>query len=299
MIPSVPHGFEQIISKPRLDSYRGYFRASLSEAIGLYMWNTEVASKLGILLSYFEIALRNNIHKTMSSFYSHGGQTSCHWYDAIAGQLKPTTRDKIAAVRAKSRHPSPDEIVSRVTFGFWPAILSSLDRRYQTQLLTSIFPSHPLSATPQSWALQANRVTSLAYIYEINDLRNRLAHHEPLWKFTAIKDTSASPAKTVVSASLSQADTLARFQRLMGLLDDGLAALNQDLQRDLLASSWRQDLNFLLSGRGIDRYRKLRHVPGSTAWSPSMFKKQFGLLAKRNQPIRISKAKHAGTFMPD
>lgn len=53
--------------------------------------------------------------------------------------------------------------------------------------------------------------------YEINDLRNRLAHHEPLWKFTAIKDTSANPARTVVPATQSQADTLARFQRLMGL----------------------------------------------------------------------------------
>lgn len=299
MIPSVPHGFEQTISKPRLDSYRGYFRVSLSEAIGLYMWNTEVASKLGVLLSYFEIALRNNIHKTMSSFYSHGGQTSCHWYDTIAGQLKPTTRDKIAVVRAKSRHPSPDEIVSRVTFGFWPAILSSLDRRYQHQLLAGIFPNHPLSAMPQSWAVQANRVSSLAYIYEINDLRNRLAHHEPLWKFTAIKDTSTNPARIVVPATQSQADTLARFQRLMVLFDGGVAALNQDLQKDLAASSWRQDLTFLLSERGIDRYRKLQHVPGPTVLSLKEFKAQFGVLTKRNQPVRISKAKHAGIFRPD
>jgi len=299
VIPSVPHGFEQTISKPRLDSYRGYFRASLSEAIGLYMWNAEVASKLGVLVSFFEIALRNNIHKTMSSFYSRGSQTSSHWYDTIREQLKPTTRDKIAAVRAKSRHASPDEIVSRVTFGFWPAILSSLDRRYQAQLLSGIFPNHPLNAAPQNWSVQTNRASALAYIYELNELRNRLAHHEPLWKFSAIKDTSTRPAMIVVRASQSQTDTLVRFQRLMGLLDDGMAALNARLQTDLAESSWRQELNFLLSERGIERYRKLGHVPSANALTPREFKRQFGVLSRRNQPVRIRNAKHAGVFRPD
>jgi hypothetical protein len=299
VIPSIPHGFEQTISKPRLDSYRGYFRANLGEAIGLYMWNTEVASKLGVLISYFEIALRNNTHQTMSSFYSHGSHTSCHWYDVIVAQLKPATREKIAAVRGKSHSPSPDEIVSRVTFGFWPAILSSLDKRYHVQLLAGIFPGHPLSVTPQSWAVKATRVQALAHIYEINDLRNRLAHHEPLWKFAAIKDSSVAPARIMVPASQSQADTLARFQRLMGLLDEGMAALSQNLQKDLVLSSWRQELNFLLSDRGIERYRKLRHVPSATALSPRAFNRQFGALSRRNQPVRIAKAKQAGIFKPD
>ena len=36
--------FEELVSKPRLDSYRQYFRVGMEEAIGLYIWNMEVAS---------------------------------------------------------------------------------------------------------------------------------------------------------------------------------------------------------------------------------------------------------------
>jgi len=37
---------EQLISKPRLDSYKGYWKASPECAVGLYMWNGDVCSKV-------------------------------------------------------------------------------------------------------------------------------------------------------------------------------------------------------------------------------------------------------------
>ena len=129
MRPSLAHVFEQAISKPRLDSYRGYFQTKgLDEAIGLYMWNSEISLCFGALLSFFEIALRNNIHRAMSLFYTRGVSSSAHWYDQIRSSLKYGTIAKIDEVRytgygtnrvLRNPQPSPDEIVSRVSFGFW------------------------------------------------------------------------------------------------------------------------------------------------------------------------------------
>ena len=92
MLPSVPVNFESVISKPRLDSYRGYFHArTVEEAIGLYMWNTELSASFGTLISLFEVALRNQIHRAMSLHYSNGASSSIHWYDRTYGSLKPAT----------------------------------------------------------------------------------------------------------------------------------------------------------------------------------------------------------------
>jgi len=67
MLPADLSIFEQTISKARLNSYRSYFNADLREAVGLYMWNAEISSCMRVLLSYFEIALRNSIHRELSA----------------------------------------------------------------------------------------------------------------------------------------------------------------------------------------------------------------------------------------
>ena len=264
MRPIQPLIFEQIISKPRLDSYRGYFRATTREAIGLYMWNGEISSRLATLLSYFEIALRNNIHAGLSDFYSHGASRSIHWYDVTRGQLKSDTRQKIDAVRAtrgpggqpipRTPAPSPDEVVSRVTFGFWPAVLSAIDRRYADQLFPRVFPHHPLTAVPADWKDSTKRKAALSYIYELNELRNRIAHHEPLWKFAAIKDTSVHPPITLVPASVNQASSIDRFRRLISLLEGGVGSLSLQLLEDTFHAN-----------KGIASVVASRAVPGGTA----------------------------------
>jgi hypothetical protein len=310
MLPASAQDFEQLISKPRLDSYKSYFHVkTLEEAVGLYMWNCELSAAFTTLLSYYELALRNSIHRSMSLFYSRGQLASDHWYDHIWQQLKYDTQnqvDKIRTVRGpggvltpRNPPPKPDEIVSRVTFGFWPAVLGSLDKRYVTQLLPSIFPHHPLTAQPQSWTIKPTRVSALAYIYELNAFRNRIAHHEPLWKFAGIMNTAVQPPAVQVPASASEADSLARFSRLLTLFEEGVRSLSPDLMVDLQKSSWRRKLTFLLSTRGVSRYRKLLHIPRESALTPAEFRSRFTLLVKANRPVRITRSRMSGVFDPD
>ncbi|PLQ02114.1 hypothetical protein CYJ10_02070 [Cupriavidus pauculus] len=87
--------FEHVVSQPRLNSYKRYFKAkTMDEVIGLYLWNGEISSCFASHLAYFEVTLRNSIHQAMSLFYSRGEAASCHWYDLIRDTLKQASRKK-------------------------------------------------------------------------------------------------------------------------------------------------------------------------------------------------------------
>lgn len=303
MRPSVSTSFEAAISKPRLDSYKGYFKTrTMEESIGLYMWNMELSSCYSNLISLFEIALRNHIHRAMSLRYSPTGAASFHWYDKIWGSMPYESQNKVDSIRytgrgptrvRRSPAPSPDEIVSRVTFGFWPAILSIIDGRanYADKIFPVIFPNHPLSASPADWVVKTHRKKAVAYVYELNAVRNRIAHHEPLWKFPAVPNE--------VAESKNIADSLMRFHRLLSQIDQAAQAMNADLYNDMLRSSWRLKINYLLSERGILRYRTSNFCPGENVITPLDLQRNFHLIFLKNQPVTVEHKGRAGLFYPN
>ena len=302
--------FENVISKPRLDSYKHYFKTKdVDEAIGLYMWNCELSACFSVLLSFFEIALRNNIHYAMSHYYSYGQNGNIHWYDKMPN-LSDKQKSKVDEIRKEKKRgkivlripaPNPDEIVSRVTFGFWSDVLGKIEPKYANQVLSKVFPSHPLSCSNQ-WNIKAKKTAAIEFIYELNDFRNRIAHHEPLWKFSAIKNTS-NPSKVVVieAESNSLEESLYRFARLLKFLDDAMEAMNPDFHADMQQSTWRKKLDYLLSERGISRYRSLNHCPdiNQQPLTPLQFRKKFRLIMKKNKPIQVGYSNMKGVFIPE
>lgn len=309
MIPKNSANFETIISKPRLDSYKGYFKTKKTEeSIGLYVWNSELASNFNNLISLFEIALRNNIHRTMSLYYSYPqfSTSSIHWYDKIRGRLKSESIKKIEDIRFRKGKlrvaivpaPTPDEIVSRLTFGVWPNILSSIDARYADQLLSNIFPNHPLSSSPLQWKDPILRGKALNYIYEINAFRNRIAHHEPIWKFPAIVDTSSKKPLIIHPETLNETDSVYRFNRILRFLDEAFSSINHDLYLDVLQSSWRNRIDFLISNRGIQRYRELKYCAHNNVMTKERFKRDFNILIKENRHVLVKSNKGVCFLIP-
>lgn len=295
---------EKIVSKPRLDSYRGYWKVSADAAVGLYMWNGEVCAETSKLLSYLEISLRNNIHRELSLSTTSGSSSSSHWWDALWGQLKADTKNKITAVRNKSPGiaPSPDEIVSRLSFGFWPNILAWIAKQ-QTILMPKILPAHPLSqagATVTWWDVSA-RQDAVAHFHEFNDVRNRIAHHEPLWRFADVIDTSPPPPAPpilIAAASTDEASTLLRFKRLLALYDQAVNSLSSDLYTHITTSSWRARLDFLLTPRGLDRYKSGFHVAEASAISAGALSENFETVINGNRPVKLLDTAGSGLFIP-
>lgn len=292
--------FEHIISKPRLDSYRAYWKVGPQEAVGLYMWNVEVCAEMGKLLQQLEVALRNNIHRELSFHVSGNTSSSTAWWEVLWGQLSADAKKSIDLVRNKAHPtvPSADEVVSRLTFGFWPNMLTWIAKQ-RTGVMPAILPGHLMSqpdADP-GWSVKNARRSGLQAFFELKDMRNRIAHHEPLWKFSKVEETVAGKS-TTVPASTHAASTLSRFNRLMAIYDRAVHDVSPALQQCIRGSTWRERLDFLLSSRGLDRYRCGTHVTEPDTLSTLALRQQLAHVIQCNRPVRLRDHGGEGIFIP-
>lgn len=160
------------LSHERLSGYLAVCESDLGRAISLYEWNVAMSGAFYELLCDVEISLRNALHEQLTDFNDrrgHGG----HWYENHHGVLEEEAENDIerARVRRKRKPESPGQIVSELTFGFWRFLLT---KRYRSTLwpwaLQHAFPNVDNKGRSQI----PDRVARL------NDLRNRVAHHEPI-----------------------------------------------------------------------------------------------------------------------
>ncbi|WP_420994917.1 hypothetical protein ACKI2N_020810 [Cupriavidus sp. 30B13] len=208
LTPEVVRAYLGSIGKPRLESYRIFFAcASDTEVLGAYLWGQAIAGAFIPLVSSYEIVMRNAIHRRASLFSSKGATDSHPWYDYARKDALPTrgkSRDKIAALLCertgvrKSVQPAPDQVVATLSFGFWPNFLEGLGKREQPRLLTDIFAHHPHS-TPKHWGQETRVQQLIGALKSIQDLRNHIAHYEPIWKPHRLTGTETNWARSVRS----------------------------------------------------------------------------------------------------
>ena len=117
------------ISAPRLGGYRRFFQPVPDlELMGIYRWNEDVCAAFARNLAWVEIVLRNRFHTTFSQRYGTlGTAASRNWYDHL--NLSAHSRESIRKIarsqrgRPRSPPPVPDDVIAKLTFGFWPALL--------------------------------------------------------------------------------------------------------------------------------------------------------------------------------
>lgn len=217
---------EQHISTPRLQTYSRLTGTSdLSTLIGAYQWNKRVSAAIYPILQCLEVTLRNAVHKAATSHFG-----TPDWYDPItklagndkfkADIAKNPWKDnqfyrkgvsnnpkRNGRKHWKSHHenmieqakkklansnktPTADAVIAELMFGFWVGLFESQYNDIQTT--TRLWPHLDSIVFPH---LQpANRTHSQVYskLKQIKDLRNRLSHHEPIWKHRTVNNAQSS-----------------------------------------------------------------------------------------------------------
>ncbi|WP_431287615.1 Abi family protein [Roseateles chitinivorans] len=238
-------GRAQSFSQARLSSYRTFLGAvDDAQALALHEWNDELSVCLFRLLRKIEIVLRNQLHKALSARYGAlGGPGSKDWYAHVA--LSTSSMEKIRKIthfHQGTQHlprvppPSPDDVVSKLTFGFWPHLLD-LARDAQRRpvdwgsMLLDVLPGHR-QRQASYWAKRKHQDALFARLVLCNDLRNRIAHHEPIWKFgPLLKEAGSrlgSPVTHEAPAPTSVPETLARLLLIYGRLTELLGWLSPE-----------------------------------------------------------------------
>jgi hypothetical protein len=147
-----------------------------SEALRLYEWNAELSSSLLLPLHLFEVVLRNAIHDALTKTYQERwpwDNTFLYSVPVKHGLYKP--RENV--MQNATRYTTTGKVIPELKFVFWEHMLT---RRYDAAIwepwLTAVFPNVP-HATGVSPA-----VRGLAKDVEtVRNLRNRVAHHEPIF----------------------------------------------------------------------------------------------------------------------
>lgn len=181
------------LSDPRLDAYR---MASSDEEIDLlarYAWNMALGAALHTALQVLEVALRNTLHEALSQHHDNP-----RWYEnSYAFQLRNKYDKTLIIVQAAMREvqkitplsepDAPGRVVAELNFGFWTMLLNRPYARPRSKkknwepiwpkLLPVAFPYFPSTA-----ATKDDRETIASRFDSIRQLRNRVSHHEPIWK---------------------------------------------------------------------------------------------------------------------
>lgn len=171
---------------------------NLSETLKIKYFLNDISQHFYVPLRLVEVALRNRVNEVISRTFG------AEWYDAIplsATSQKLVAQAKSLAVKeVTSREIVPDDIVCRLMFGFWVFMLdkpyrNTTDSTRHIWTPTTFKAAFPGVGTGLSIATVMDRLKSL------NGLRNRLFHHEPIWKNSRVK--SVEDAVAVLNAHYS------------------------------------------------------------------------------------------------
>lgn len=171
--------FENIVSARRMERYLIACHGDTKQARRLYRINMRLACEMFIVVSGFEIALRNAIHNKVSTRLGENWLGLSVKKGGIFYSLPPKAKRNIVSTAKKlkiNNKYDADQMVASMEFGTWKYMFSKIQYEATGQCLLKIFPNKPKSSKTQ----QYDRKYFFNELDHVNSLRNRLAHHEPI-----------------------------------------------------------------------------------------------------------------------
>jgi hypothetical protein len=184
------------LSEQRLDSYKQASDADEVDRVARYLWNMALSSTLNSSLHSFEVTLRNAIFNTSVKLVDTSKlkmpDIPC-WLDAENSGL--LYANEIAEVnRAKTylsndpRRRTPGHLIAKLTFGFWVQLTARVYNelradgpRLWPRGLPLVFPFKWPPGSKKAVPDHGDREMIFNRLHQVRELRNRIAHHEPIW----------------------------------------------------------------------------------------------------------------------
>lgn len=168
------------VSSMSMERFATYKRLACNDdlhAIKLYKWNSELSQSLWASVQAWEICLRNKLN----NFLRWKFVPSWHYDEQRAiRQLRLNERRKLQDARERqeqsrsTKSASLGAVVADLSPGFWVSLLGpsyNIPFVWRTNL-KRVFPINPQIERKEAWEMCNGLL----------DLRNRIAHHEPILK---------------------------------------------------------------------------------------------------------------------
>lgn len=148
----------------------------MPQALELYVWNAEMSGALFNMIHYVEVVLRNALFGQIIRLHSSTG-SSGEWYER-ADWFNASAMDDIDRARrrllAKDKPVTAARVLTELPLGFWRYLMSrAYHRVFWEPGFRYAFPNLPNAIDRRGEV--ADRIE---HVYL---LRNRIAHHEPVF----------------------------------------------------------------------------------------------------------------------
>jgi hypothetical protein len=149
-------------------------------ALRLYAWNASLSSAFFELLHYSEVLLRNAMHEQLSRRAQAQGCAGAWYYQPgwlLDGEQKDVKEAK-ERVTSAGHDLAEGRVIAELSFGFWCHLLG---KKYDATLWRgALYAAFPHSDRRRGTIVGAVEPTRL--------LRNRIAHHEPIYGRMHVED---------------------------------------------------------------------------------------------------------------
>ena len=167
-----------VISAPRFATYLQARGNHKTDALALYEWNLELSAAFIVPLQICEVAVRNGVVEVLEKV--HGAnwpwtngfirslpRPKMHWH------YNPQTDLRNVA----GRMPTAGKVVAELKFAFWEKTFTvGQDARLWVPHMNDAFPG-----IPTGMPIPTARANIFAALQAVRELRNRIAHHEPIF----------------------------------------------------------------------------------------------------------------------
>lgn len=156
---------ERTLSTERLARYRRWANDDEHQTLELYALNVAISEAFYTSLHLLEIGLRNAVHDGMTRQYGSA------WFSNPAVLNDTFLNLKVGEAKARlPDNPTDGQVIAELMLGYWTALFG---RRYNilwgTTLKNVFDAGYPL-----------RRADVAGRLNRIRELRNRIAHHEPI-----------------------------------------------------------------------------------------------------------------------
>ena len=185
------------ISQAKLDAYASLLPGQNENMkVRLFFTMSQLSSYFFLPLQILELALRNKINDSLIALYStrkkrmvthkYGSGNPHEWYLWMPQDLRTCKRiqrslkhanDAISLSGRSASSLTIGDVISQISLGLWIKILDEWampgsDLHFWDRIVNHVFPFRG----------KVKRCEILDRLDKINRVRNRLFHHEPIWK---------------------------------------------------------------------------------------------------------------------
>lgn len=179
---------EGVISPQRISTYSAALGMKNNRrALELYAWNAEVSGAFMLPQQICEVAIRNAVSEVLEAIYGPQWPWAVGFERSLPDpKFGFSLRKELAAGRSKAPAGNTNKVIPELKFAFWVRLFTQrFDSRLWNPQLMAAF-----RGLPQGLSVQQCRQMIYDELDKVRGVRNRIAHHEPIFQRNLAADYS-------------------------------------------------------------------------------------------------------------